>query len=55
MDERCLREEHCICDVLYDVMIVEEEDEEGRTEDEEIVERIRFVFTRGGIVTDERG
>jgi hypothetical protein len=35
-------------------MIVEEE-EEGRTEDEEIEERIRFVLTRGGMATAERG
>lgn len=54
-DDRCLREEHCICDVLYDVMIVEEEEEEGRTEDGEIEEMIRFVFIRGGMVTAERG
>jgi hypothetical protein len=33
----------------------EEEEEEGRTEDEEIEERIRFVFIRGGMVTADQG
>jgi hypothetical protein len=36
-------------------MIVGEEEEGGRTEEEEIEVRIRFVFIRGGMVTAERG
>jgi hypothetical protein len=41
-----------MCDVLCDVMIVEDE---GRAVEEERDERTRCVFIRGGMVAASRG